>query len=251
LNESLVAFASDQVRTIFRDALAEGHREGLWKQASDRCLRYGLQRRGENPVRLYDFLPSGNGYKVRLALCWLGIPFRYLEVDILKGESRTPSFLAKNPFGQIPLLELDDGTCLRESSAILVYLAEGTPLLPADKLLRTRVLEWLGFEQTHVDGVISRARFRRLFPNVIPTRDHEFEAWYAEGRGALAVLDAHLADRKFLVDERFTIADIALYAYTHCAGQGGFDLAPYSALHAWFGRVRQQPGFLPIEQVPQ
>ena len=110
-------------------------------------------------MRLYDFLPSGNGYKVRLALRWLGIPFEYHEIDILKGESRTPSFFAKNPFGQIPVLELDDGTCLRESSPILVYIAEGTPLLPADKLLLTRALEWMGFEQTHVDGVISRARF--------------------------------------------------------------------------------------------
>jgi len=202
-------------------------------------------------MRLYDFLPSGNGYKVRLTLRWLGIPFEYHEIDILKGESRTPSFLAKNPFGQIPVLELDDGTSLRESSAILVHLAEGTPLLPADKLLRTRVLEWMGFEQTHVDGVISRARFRRMFPEAIPTRDHEFVAWYTHGREALAVLDAHLADRRFLVDERFTIADIALFAYTHCADQGGFDLSPYEAIHAWFGRVRQQPGYLPLEQVPK
>ena len=202
-------------------------------------------------MRLYDFLPSGNGYKVRLTLRWLGIPFEYHEIDILKGESRTPSFLAKNPFGQIPVLELDDGTSLRESSAILVHLAEGTPLLPADKLLRTRVLEWMGFEQTHVDGVISRARFRRMFPEAIPTRDHEFVAWYTDGREALAVLDAHLADRRFLVDERFTIADIALFAYTHCADQGGFDLSPYEAIHAWFGRVRQQPGYLPLEQVPK
>jgi glutathione S-transferase len=202
-------------------------------------------------MRLYDFLPSGNGYKVRLALRWLGVPFEYHEIDILKGESRTPSFLAKNPFGQIPVLELDDGTCLRESGAILMYLAEGTALLPDHKLLRARVLEWMGFEQTHVDGVISRARFRRMYPLVIPTRDHEFEAWHAEGREALAVLDAHLRDRTFLVDERFTIADITLFAYTHCAEQGGFDLSPYEVLHAWFGRVRQQPGFLPIEQAPQ
>jgi glutathione S-transferase len=203
------------------------------------------------PMRLYDFLPSGNGYKVRLALRWLGIPFEYVETDILKGESRTPAFLAKNPFGQIPVLELDDGTCLRESSAILVYLTEGTPLFPDDKLLRARVLEWMAFEQTHVDGVISRARFRRMFPDAIPTREHEFAAWEAEGREALRVLDAHLAQRKFLVDERFTIADITLYAYVHCAGEGGFDLAPFSSLRAWFERVRAQRGYLPIEEVPR
>src|SRR5258708_6165178 len=132
-------------------------------------------------MKLYDFLPSGNGYKVRLALRWLGIPFEYHEVDILKGESRTPAFLAKNPFGQIPVLDLGDGTCLRESSAILIYLTDGTALLPDNRLLRARVLEWMGFEQTHVDGVISRARFRRLFPYAIPTREEEFTAWYAEG----------------------------------------------------------------------
>jgi glutathione S-transferase len=202
-------------------------------------------------MRLYDFLPSGNGYKVRLALRWLGIPFEYQEVDILKGESRTPAFLAKNPFGQIPVLELDDGTCLRESSAILVYLSEGTPLLPNDRLLTARVLEWMGFEQTHVDGVISRARFRRMFPNAIRTREEEFVAWYAQGREALGVLDAHLRDHKFLVDERFTIADITLYAYVHCADQGGFDLAPFRSLPSWFERVRTQPGYLPIDQVPR
>jgi glutathione S-transferase len=202
-------------------------------------------------MRLHDFLPSGNGYKVRLALRWLGIPFDYQEVDILEGHSRTPSFLAKNPFGQIPVLELDDGTCLRESSAILVYLAEGTPLIPDDKLLRTRVLEWMSFEQTHVDGVISRARFRRLYPDVIPTRPEEFDAWHAEGEAALRVLDDHLRTRTFLVDERFTIADIALFAYTHCANEGGFDLAGYDALRAWHARVREQRGHLTIDVVPR
>jgi glutathione S-transferase len=201
-------------------------------------------------MRLYDFLPSGNGYKVRLALRWLGMPFTYREVDILKGESRTPDFLARNPFGQIPVLELDDGTCLRESTAILLYLTEGTPLLPNAKLLRTRVLEWMGFEQTHVDGVISRARFRRLNPDVIPTRAEEFDAWNAEGREALRVLDDHLRTRTFLVDERFTIADIALFAYTHCASDGGFDLQPYEALRAWFSRVRRQRGHLAIDETP-
>jgi glutathione S-transferase len=201
-------------------------------------------------MHLHDFLPSGNGYKVRLALRWLGIPFEYHEVDILKGESRTPAFLAKSPVGQIPVLELDDGTCLRESSAILVYLAEGTPLLPSDKLLRCRVLEWMGFEQSHVDGVISRARFRRLYPDVVPTRPEEFDAWHAEGREALRVLDEHLRTRTFLVNETFTIADIALFAYTHCAAEGGFDIASHDALRAWFSRVREQRGYLPIDRVP-
>jgi glutathione S-transferase len=202
-------------------------------------------------MRLYDFLPSGNGYKVRLALRFLGIPFEYHEIDIVKGESRTPEFLAKNPFGQIPVVELDDGTCIRESTAILMFFADGTPLLPDDRRLRARVLEWIGFEQTHVDGVISRARFRRRFPEAVPTDEEEFIPWYVEGREALSVIDAHLADRTFLVDERFTIADIALFAYTHCADEGGFDLGTYRSLPAWFKRVRGQRGHLPINQVPR
>jgi len=193
-------------------------------------------------MRLYDFLPSGNGYKVRLTLRWLGIAFEYREVDILGSESRTQSFLAMNPFGQIPVLELDDGTFLRESTAICAYLAEGTPLFPQDKLTRARILEWMGFEQTHVDGVISRARFRRLFPHAIPTREEEFVAWYAEGKEVLEVLDSHLGGHEFLVDERFTIADITLYAYTHVADQGGFDLARFPAVTAWLNRVKMQPG---------
>ena len=199
---------------------------------------------------LYDFLPSGNGYKVRLTLRWLGIPFEYREVDILKGESRTPSFLAMNPFGQIPVLELDDGTFLRESTSICAYLAEGTSLFPADKLTRARILEWIGFEQTHVDGVISRARFRRTYPNVIPTREEEFDAWLTEGHDALRVLNAHLERREFLVGDGFTLADIALYAYTHVADQGGFELGRYPALRAWFSRVERQRGFLPIDRRP-
>ena len=201
-------------------------------------------------MRLYDFLPSGNSYKVRRTLGWLEISYEYQSIDILKGEARTPAFLAKNPFGQVPVLELDDGTCLRQSTAIMMYLAEGTPLLPEDKIERTRVLEWMAFEQTSVDRVISRARFRRLYPDVIPTREEEFIPWHTEGQAALRVLDAHLATRQFLVGERFTIADIALFAYTHCAGDGGFDLAPYAALGPWFSRVRAQRGHLPIDKVP-
>jgi glutathione S-transferase len=127
------------------------------------------------------------------------------------------------------VLELDDGTFLRESTAICAYLAEGTPLFPHDKLTRARILEWMGFEQTHVDGVISRARFRRMFPNVIPTRAEEFDAWLTEGHAALGVLDAHLERREFLVGDGFTLADIALYACTHVAADGGFDLARFAA----------------------
>ena len=156
---------------------------------------------------LYDFLESGNGYKVRMTLRELGRPFTYREVDILRGQSREPWFLAKSPVGQIPVLELDDGTCLSESTAILFHLAEGSPLLPTDQLSRTRVLQWMCFEQTHVDGVISRARFRRLHPDAIPTRPEEFEAWWEQGRWALSVLSERLREHPYLVDDQFTIGD--------------------------------------------
>jgi glutathione S-transferase len=130
------------------------------------------------------------------------------------------------------------------------YIAEGTPFFPAQKLLRTRVLEWLCFEQSNVDQVIGRARFRRAHPNHIPTRPEEFEAWWRHGERALRVLEAHLTDRPFFVDERYTIADIGLYAYTHCAEQGGFELKDYPNLRKWFGRVETTPGYVPIDQIP-
>src|SRR4051812_44199657 len=193
---------------------------------------------------LYDFLGSGNGYKVRLTLRELGRPFVYKEVDILRGESRLPWFLEKSPVGQVPLLELEDGTCLSESTAILFHIAEGSTLLPSAQLSRTRVLQWMCFEQTHVDGVISRARFRRLFPDAIPTRPEEFEAWWVQGRQALQVLDSQLQNRQYLVEDRFSIADIALYAYVHCADEGGFDMAPFNALEAWCRRIEARPAHL-------
>ena len=199
---------------------------------------------------LYDFLYSGNSYKVRLLLRQLGIAYEYRALDIITGETRQPWFLKKNPAGEIPTLELPDGTCLRESTAIMMYLSEGTAFLPADKLNRTRVLEWLCFEQTNVDGVISRARFRRAFPKAIPTREEEFGPWLRQGYQALALLEAHLSSRSFLVDERYTIADIGLYAYTHCAADGGFDLSGYPNLHRWFARVAAQPKYLPIDKIP-
>lgn len=200
---------------------------------------------------LYDFLGSGNGYKVRLTLRELGRPFVYREVDILRGESREPWFLEKSPVGQVPVLELDDGVCLSESTAILFHVAEGTALLPTSQLARTRVLQWMCFEQTHVDGVISRARFRRLHPAAIPTRPEEFEAWWAQGKQALKILDQHLGARDYLVKNRFSIADIALYAYVHRAAEGGFDMAPFTALHRWFARIEARPTHLSIDEVPR
>jgi glutathione S-transferase len=201
---------------------------------------------------LYDYRFSGNCYKVRLLLAQLGIEYETRAVDIIAGETRTPGFLRKNPVGQVPVLELPDAehTCLRESSAILLHLSEGTRFLPAPGLSRTRVLEWLCFEQSQVSIVIGRARFRRAFPDVVPTRPDEFEAWQRQGNRALHVLEERLHDYLFLTDDGYTIADIALFAYVHCAEQGGFSLEPYASIRSWIERIEQMPGYVGIDQAP-
>lgn len=197
-------------------------------------------------MRLYDFLSSGNGYKVRLALNQLGIAFERIEVDILAGETRQPGFLAKNPNGRIPLLELPDGSFLAESNAILFYLADGTALLPGDRLERARVLQWMCFEQYSHEPNVATSRFWLHHLELTPERRAALAEKHRLGCAALAVMEQHLATRTFFVGERYTIADIALYAYTHVADEGGFDLAPYPALRAWLARVAAQPGHVPI-----
>jgi glutathione S-transferase len=120
-----------------------------------------------------------------------------------------------------------------------------------ESLPHRRALQWMCFEQTNVDGVISRARFRRLYPGAIPTRPEEFEAWWAQGTQALRVMDAHLQERDYFVDDRFSVADIALYAYTHRAAEGGFELSPFGALQRWFQRIESRPAYLPLDQLPR
>ena len=196
-------------------------------------------------LRLYDYLASGNAYKVRLLLHQLGIPFERVELDIVRGETRTPEFLAKNPNGRIPTLELEDGTYLAESNAILFYLAEGTPFLPADRLERALALQWMCFEQYSHEPNIATVRFW-LHTGLDDERRAMLPLKRRLGHDALAVMDGHLRARSFFVGERYSIADIALFAYTHVAGEGGFDLAPYAAVRAWLDRVRAQPGHVPI-----
>ena len=196
-------------------------------------------------LRLYDYLESGNGYKVRLLLHQLGVPFERIELDIVKGETRTPAFLAKNPNGRIPTLELEDGTFLPESNAILWYLAEGTPFLPEDRKDRAQALSWMCFEQYSHEPNIATLRFwthAGLLEQRAPLVPGKREA----GVAALGVMEGHLAKRSFFAAERYTIADIALYAYTHVAEEGGFALAPYPAIRAWLSRVASQPGHIPI-----
>ncbi len=197
-------------------------------------------------MKLFDFLPSGNGYKVRLLLTQLGHRFTLVEKDIAKGETRTPEFLALNPNGRIPVLELDDGRRLSESDAILFYLAEGTPFLPDERFARADVLRWMFFEQYSHEPYIAVAR---AWLHVLTGRKYEpreLEAKMAGGYQALDVMERHLATRRFFVAECYTIADIALYAYTHVAHEGDFHLGRYPNVRAWLARVASQPGHVPI-----
>jgi glutathione S-transferase len=192
-------------------------------------------------LTLYDYLDSGNGYKVRLLLAQLGIAYRYVELDIMKGATRTPEFLAKNADGRIPTLELEDGRCLAESDAILWYLGEGTAFVPGDRFGRAQVLQWMFFEQYSHEPYVATPRYiMRHLPADSPRRA-ELPQRQARGRDALAVLEKRLAHEPFLATGRYTLADIALYAYTHVADQGGIPLDPYPAVRAWLERVRGQP----------
>jgi glutathione S-transferase len=201
-------------------------------------------------ITLYDYLDSGNGYKVRLLLAQLDIPYRYVELDIMKGESRTPAALARNPNGSIPTLELGDGRCLPESNAILWYLGEGTRFIPDERYARAEVLQWMFFEQYSHEPNVATARFIvRHFPADSPRRA-ELPKRLERGQEALAVMEQRLAARTYFVAERYSIADIALYAYTHVAGDGGLELAPYPAVRAWLGRVAAQPGYVQLLDRP-
>jgi glutathione S-transferase len=194
--------------------------------------------------KVYGMSSSGNCYKVRLLLTQLEEAFEWIEVSTLKKETRTPEFLKLNANGKIPLLQLPDGRLLPESNAILCYLAEGTVLLPADRWLRAEVLQWLFWEQYSHEPYIATARFIVHFaknPDE-PTLPQKRERGYQ----ALAVMEQHLATRKFFVCETYTVADIALYAYTHVADQGGYDLARFPAVRGWLERVAAQPHHLPL-----
>ena len=197
--------------------------------------------------RLYDDLDSGNGYKVRLALTQLGIPFEWVGVDILAGETRCAAFLEKNPNGRIPLLEFADGSTLAESNAILFFLADGTRLLSEEPAETAQTLQWMFFEQYSHEPYIAVARFWCRHPESSSFTEPELARKREGGRAALAVMEGHLAERSFFVGERYSIADIALYAYTHVADQAGFDLSEFAAVQSWLGRVRGQPDHIPID----
>jgi glutathione S-transferase len=195
-------------------------------------------------VLLYDSAVSGNCYKVRLLFAHLRIGYERREVDVVDRSNREQLLGELNPALRIPTLILDDGRILAESDAILYYFAEGTDYLPDDRFERAQVLQWLFFEQYSHEPNIAVARFWEHFGIEVPDSDRE-----AKRRGGVAALNAmerHLADRAYLVGERYTIADIALYAYTHVAPEGGFDLEPYPAIRAWLDKVAAQPDHIPI-----
>jgi glutathione S-transferase len=183
---------------------------------------------------------SGNCHKVKLALDILRIPYRWHETDIMKGESRTPEYLRMNPNGKVPLLQIDSNTFLAESNAILCYLAEGSELWPGDRLARAQALQWLFFEQYSHEPYIAVARFLHVY--LKRPDDRRLPDLMKRGYAALAVMEQHLEQKDFFVAKRLTIADIALFAYTHRAEDGAFDLAPYPAVRAWRERCLQLPG---------
>jgi len=199
-------------------------------------------------MKLFDYLDSGNGYKCRLLLRQLGLAFERVEVDIMKNETRSAEFLARNPNGKIPVLELGDGRCIPESNAILCYLGEGTAFLPSDRFDRASVLAWLFFEQYSHEPNIATTRFilKHLPPD--SPRRAEIPRRRELGYAALDIMERQLRSTDFFVGNRYSIADIALYAYTHVADEGGFDLARYAAVGRWLTRVEAQPGYTRITQ---
>lgn len=198
--------------------------------------------------KVYGDNRSGNCYKVRWLLNELALPFEWVDIDILAGESRTADFLAINPNGRIPVLEIEPGRALAESNAILVFLADGTPLVPADRFDRARMFEWLFFEQYSHEPYIATSRFIVQYLGNPPERQADLAAREAPGYAALRVMEKALATREFLTGDHFTIADIALYAYTHVADEGGFSLADYPAIRAWLARMTLRPGYVAMEK---
>jgi glutathione S-transferase len=205
-----------------------------------------MTNRNAPQLRVYGDLLSGNCYKIALLLSHLDTPYEWVHIDILTGASHTPAFLARNPIGKIPVLELPDGRNLFESNAILNFLAEGTALLPADPWLRGLVLQWQFFEQYSHEPYIATARYIAKYLGLPESRRAEYQAKQTGGHAALGVMESQLAHHDYFVGGRFTIADISLYAYTHVADEGGFSLDPYPAIRGWLQRVAALPRHVPM-----
>jgi glutathione S-transferase len=195
-------------------------------------------------LKLYDYLPSQNGFKIRLLLQHLGQPYQHVPVAIFQGESRTPEFLEKNPVGAIPVLEPQPGVYIAESNAILCYLGEGTAYLPSERLARARVMQWLFFEQYYVEPTIGTLRFWVLAGKV-KANEALAAAKRASGERALDALERHLSRNSFLANDSYSIADIAVFAYSHLAAEASFDLTSRPAFVRWIERVKAQSATLP------
>ncbi len=196
--------------------------------------------------KLYNFLPSGNGYKVRLLLTQLQIPFTHIDVNILNNESRTSNFLAKNPNGRIPVLEISPNQYLAESNAILFYLSQNTNYFPSNYFEQAQVLQWLFFEQYSHEPNIATSRYWISILGKPKEYKQALEQKQILGYAALNVMESHLKRQDFFVGETYTIADIGLYAYTHVAEEGGFNLSNFPAIQAWLKRIESQPRYIKI-----
>jgi glutathione S-transferase len=197
-------------------------------------------------MKIYGDPKSGNCYKVQLVCQLLNIDHQWIDVDILAGDTKSDDFLKKNPNGKIPLLELDSGETLSESNAIINYLAFGSDLYPNDRLAQARVLQWQFFEQYSHEPFIAVARFINKYLGLPADKADEYAAKQTGGHKALQVMEQQLAQTPFLAGERVTTADITLYAYTHVADEGGFELEAYPAIRAWLDRVAALPNFRPM-----
>ncbi len=197
--------------------------------------------------RVFGMTASGNCHKVKLLLEQLQVPYRWEEVDIMQGTTRQPAFLAMNPNGRVPTLEIEPGRYLAESNAILCYLAEGTRFWPAARYERAEALQWMFFEQYSHEPYVAVARFICVFLPPDHARRAELPRLHERGNQALAVMETHLVKRAFFAGDAYSIADIALFAYTHNAAEGGFDLGRYPAVSAWVERVRSQPRYVAMK----
>lgn len=197
-------------------------------------------------VEVFGDSISGNCYKVQLACAQLGIEHTWHELDLMQGAARTDEFRAMNPIGKVPLLRLADGRFLPESNAILYYLADGTPLFDGDRYERASIMSWLCFEQYSHEPFIATSRFIIRYLGNPPEQRAKLEGKRDGGYRALDIMEGRLADKDFFANDRYSIADIALYAYTHVADEGGFDLGKYKNIKAWFKRVESQPGHVPM-----
>ncbi len=198
-------------------------------------------------MKVYGDSQSGNCYKIKLLLSLLDLTHEWIHVDILTGGTKSESFLLKNPNGQIPLLELDDGRFISESNAIMNYLASGSSYLPDDNFKRAKVFQWQFFEQYSHEPYIAVARYIAKYLGLPENRKAEFESKQEGGHKALKVMESQLEKTPYLVGENLTIADISLYGYTHVAHEGGFDLSQYSAIQNWLNRIRQHPQYVGME----